>query len=503
MNDNLNEQDGINLKDLYSKVKQFVDSKQTSLRFYLLAAAILVAAVFLVRLIMAPPMSTYSEIVAFTFPQSEKGKYPNGAPFSINDLTSRNVLETVWKENNLESQGLSLQKFSDAVAIVPFADNEQFIRAKYQGMLSRKNLSTTDISAMERDYRLELETQSKKTAILTLTLPFSSSISGSLAKKVVSDIPKAWSKQAIQQLGVVSIPIAENESVKDEIIKKGSPFQIVDYFYKSADSLNLALSRIASYPGGDTLKDPETGLGIEDLKRRVADLNRYWILDFDNYVQQRNQASEIDIRSAEIRLKELQDKKIEYLAEAKTYKASLLDYDSIRQSTNGQDVSFRNQQNGSGVQIQGDAVQKLIDLGTQNKDSEFRQDLVKKRVDAELKANAMDQEILRLDRRIAAAKRGAQKSNVDPEKMQFFTNEIWAQLISISDSIKRIQAVQAAKFSDDAGQLYSAGSVNKSFATSLGAFFLPPFVVLALIGLVLASIRLISKRRKESTPQLS
>lgn len=503
MNDNLNEQDGINLKDLYSKVKQFVDSKQTSLRFYLLAAAILVAAVFLVRLIMAPPMSTYSEIVAFTFPQSEKGKYPNGAPFSINDLTSRNVLETVWKENNLESQGLSLQSFSDAVAIVPFADNEQFIRAKYQGMLARKNLSTTDISAMERDYRLELETQSKKTAILTLTLPFSSAISGSLAKKVVSDIPKAWSKQAIQQLGVVSIPIAENESVKDEIIKKGSPFQIVDYFYKSADSLNLALSRIASYPGGDTLKDPETGLGIEDLKRRVADLNRYWILDFDNYVQQRNQASEIDIRSAEIRLKELQDKKIEYLAEAKTYKASLLDYDSIRQSTNGQDTSFRNQQNGSGVQIQGDAVQKLIDLGTQNKDSEFRQELVKKRVDAELKANAMDQEILRLDRRIAAAKRGAQKSNVDPEKMQFFTNEIWAQLISISDSIKRIQAVQAAKFSDDDGQLYSAGSVNKSFATSLGAFFLPPLVVLALIGLLLASIRLISKRRRDSTPQLS
>lgn len=499
MNDNLNEQDGINLKDLYSKVKQFVDSKQTSLRFYLLAAAILVAAVFLVRLIMAPPMSTYSEIVAFTFPQSEKGKYPNGAPFSINDLTSRNVLETVWKENNLESQGLSLRKFSDAIAIVPFADNEQFIRAKYQGMLARKNLSTTDISAMERDYRLELETQSKKTAILTLTLPFSSSISGSLAKKVVSDIPKAWSKQAIQQLGVVSIPIAENESVKDEIIKKGSPFQIVDYFYKSSDSLNLALSRIASYPGGDTLKDPETGLGIEDLKRRVADLNRYWILDFDNYVQQRNQPSDIDIRSAEIRLKELQDKKLEYLSEAKTYKASLLDYDSIRQSTNGQDVSLRSQQNGSGVQIQGDAVQKLIDLGTQNKDSEFRQDLVKKRVDAELKANAMDQEILRLDRRIAAAKRGAQKSSVDPEKMQFFTNEIWAQLISISDSIKRIQAVQAAKFSDDDGQLYSAGSVNKSFATSLVSFFLPPIVLLALIGLLLASIRLISKRRNEAT----
>lgn len=488
-------QDEINLKDVFLKVKNFCRSRYSSIRFYLFASMILVAGVFLVRLILAPPMSVYSEIVSFTFPQSEKGKYPSGAPFSINDLISRSVLETVWKENNLASQGLSLQAFSDAVSIVPSADNEHFIRAKYQGMLARKNLTTADIAAMERDYRIELETQSKKTALLTLTLPFSSSISGSFAKKVVSDIPKTWSKQAIQQLGVVSIPIAESESVKDEILKKGSPFQIVDYFYKSADSLNIALSRIAAHPGGETLKDPESGLGIEDLKRRVADLNRYWILDFDNYVQQRNQASEIDIRSAEIRLKELQDKRLEYMAEAKTYRISLVDYDSIRQSSGNTDSGVRNPQNGSALQIQGDAVQKLIDLGTQNKDSEFRQDLVKKRVDAELRANAMDQEIMRLDRRIAAAKRGAQKSTIDPEKMQFFTNEIWSQLVSISESIKRIQSVQAAKFSDDDGQLYSSGAVNKTFASNMGAYFVTPIVILALIGLLIFTIGLISRHK--------
>lgn len=489
-----NSEEDISLKELYLKVKGIVDTQYSSLRFYLLGAAILIAAIFLVRLVIAPPMTTYSEMISFTFPQAERGKYPNGAPFSINDLVSRNVIEAVWKENNLESQGVSLQALADAVSIVPFADNEQFIRAKYQGMLARKNLSTADITTMERDYRLELETQGKKTALLSLTVPFSSAISGALAKKIVADIPKAWSTQAIQQLGVISIPVAENESVKDEILKKGSPFQIVDYFYKSADSLNNGLARIGAYPGGETLKDPETGLSIEDLKRRVADLNRYWILDFDNYVQQRNQATEIDIRSAEIRLKELQDKKLEFLAEAKTYKTSLLDYDAIRQPSNGQEILAKNQQNGSAVQVQGDAVQKLIDLGSQNKDAEFRQDLVKKRVDAELRANAMDQEILRLDRRIAAAKRGAQKSNIDPEKMQFFTNEIWSQLVSIADSIKRIQVVQAAKFSDDEGQLYTAGSVNKSFATSLGAFFFLPIIALAFIGLLLAGIKLIASR---------
>jgi len=68
------------------------------------------------------------------------------------------------------------------------------------------------------------------------------------------------------------------------------------------------------------LKDSETGLSVLDLKQRISDLNRYWILDFDNYLQQRNQPSEIDIRSAEIRLKELQDKKSKFLGDAKHIK---------------------------------------------------------------------------------------------------------------------------------------------------------------------------------------
>lgn len=484
----------VDLFRLFRLLSHFVRARYHKLSLWLALAAIAVATMFIIGLIVKPPMTTYSEAVAFTFPQSEKGRYPNGSAFSISDLASRNVLDEVWRENKLESQGVSFKDFIESVSIVPYADNEAFIRAKYQGMLARKNLNSADISAIERDYRAELETQSKKQALITLTVPFSSPISGSLARKVLNDIPKAWSLQAINQLGVVSIPIAENESVKDEILKKGSPFQVVDYFYKSADSLQLALARISAYPGGDTMVDPDTDLSIEDLKRRVADLNRYWILDFDNYVQQRNQASEIDIRSAEIRLKELQDKKLEYLAEAKTYRASLQDYDALRQQNmTQQEVAIRSQQNGSGMQLQGDAVQKLLDLGSQNKDADFRQDLVKKRVDAELRANGMDQEIQRLDRRIQATRKQNSRAPVDQEKMSYYSNEIWSQLSAIAASVKRIQAVQIARFSDDEGQLYSAGNISKAYASGVASRFFLPLGFLGLIVLLGAGAYLINR----------
>lgn len=494
-----NEDDGgIDIRRLLDRIKILVQGHYRRLRLWVGLTTVVVVGVFMLGLFVAPPMTTYSEVVGFNFPQSEKAQYPNGSPFSITDITNRNVLDQVWRENQLESQGVSFQTFVNSVSVVAYADNEAFIRAKYQGMLARKNLNSADISAMERDYRTEIETQSKKQALITLTVPFSSPLSGSLAKKVLSDIPKAWSDQAINKLGALSIPMVETESVQEDVLKKGSPFQVLDYFYKSATQLSVTLSRIEAFPGGASLKDPESDLSVEDLKHRIADLTRYWILDFDNYVQQYNKASEIDIRSAEIHLKELKNRQQELLAEAHTYKLALQDYDATaRQSkvASAQDYGggFRGQGTGGSIQFDGDSLQRLIDIGSQNKDSEFRQELTRKRVTAELQAKSMDQEILRNERRISSARNSGVKGQFDPEKMKFYSDEIWRQLQSISGSIQRIQLMQQGKFKDNDGALYSAGGVAKSYASGVAARFFLPIGILVLLGLLGLSVHIINR----------
>lgn len=493
--------DGIDIRAILLNCKSYLVTRQKQITKYGLILVAMMSILIGWRFISSPPMTTYSEMISFTFSQSEKGAYPNGSPFSITDVTNRNVIAAVWEENKLESQGITLKELTDSISIIPYADNEEFIKKKYQGMLARKNLTSAEISTIERDFRIELESQARKNALLSLTVPFNSPLSGSLAKKVLSDIPKTWSLQAINQLGVVSIPMADIESVQDDILKKGSPFQILDYFYKSAAQLQLTISRIADYPGGDSLKDPETGLSIEDLRRRVADLNRYWILDFDNYVQQHNKASEIDIRSAEIHLKELKDRQAQYIAEAKTYVSALQNYDAVTKTSKvAQSFEYGNgnrMQNGaSGVQLDGDSLQRLIDIGSQNKDSDFRQELTRKAVQAELNAKNMDQEILRNERRIQAARASGGKGQVDNEKMQFYTQEIWKQMLAISSSIQRIQKLQMVKFSDADGQLYTSGSVSKSFASSVTGIILAPLVILILCGIVLAVVTIIGRVAK-------
>ena len=125
----MNEQDGVDIRRVLSRIKTMVQEHYRRFRLWLALAAVVIVSVFVLGLFLAPPMTTYSEAVAFTFPQSEKGRYPNGSPFSITDLVNRNVLDQVWRDNKLEGQGVSFQSFSNSVSVVAFADNEAlFVR---------------------------------------------------------------------------------------------------------------------------------------------------------------------------------------------------------------------------------------------------------------------------------------------------------------------------------------------------------------------------------------
>lgn len=492
------DRDEISISELLGRLSNWVRSHYKGLRLILMCLAALVVLITAGFSLKKPPLMAYSMVLSLTFPQAEKNQYPNQSPFSITDIVTRSVLEQVWRDNDLEKQNISLKDLSNSISIIQYADNADFIRARYQAMLSRKGLSQTDISALERDYKTELDSASKKQVLITLTAPFSSSLSGALARKVLADIPSAWSHQSINKLGVVSIPNIESENVSISNFNRYTPFQIADYFYKSVDNLERTLNTIESFPGGRTLRDPETGRTVEDLKKKLREINRYWILDFDNYAQINFRPNEIESRSAEIQLKELKVRQNELLAQAAIYRKSLNDYDSLKdqkESSNYSGIESRGGQ-ANGLQLQGDAVQRLISLGSQNKDAEFRQELTLKRVDAEIKATNLEMEISRLTRRISGITNSVAKEQKTNSGVEELAKEILTQLQTVSASVERIQTVQMSKFTDDDGLLYIGSNITKRPASSLTKWIAVPGALLIIIfalWMILVGLRRFSK----------
>jgi hypothetical protein len=477
------DRDEISLTDLISRLSQWINQHYKGLRLLTMCLAAFVLLITAFYSITKPPLMTYSMILSITFPQAEKNQYPNQSPFSLTDIVTRNVIEQVWKKNDLEKQNISLKDLTNSISITQYADNANFIRTRYQAMLSRKNLSQTEISALEKDYKAELDSASRKQALISLTTPFSSALSGTLAKKVLADIPRVWSAQSINDLGVVSIPNIGSENVNDSNFKRYTPFQMTDYFYKSIDNLEQTLATIEGFPGGKTLRDPKTGRTVEDLKKQLREINRFWILDFDNYAQINFKPNEIELRSAEIQLKELKILQNELLAQASIYKKSLNDYDALKDQKDSSNYSGAESRTGqsNGLQLQGDAVQRLINLGSQNKDAEFRQELTIKRVNAEIKSTALEMEISRLVRRINSNDSAAVKDQSANNKIESFAQEVLTQLQTVSESIKRIQSVQMNKFTDDDGLLYIGSDISKSPASNLTKWVAIPSALLVMI----------------------
>ena len=477
------DKDEISIVDLIRRLSQWINNHYKGLR---LLAMCLVGFVLLITAffsITKPPLMTYSMILSITFPQAEKNQYPNQSPFSLTDIVTRSVIEQVWKNNDLEKQNITLKDLTNIISITQYADNANFIRTRYQEMLSRKNLSQTDVSALERDYKAELDSASKKQALLSLTAPFSSSLSGALARKVLADIPRVWSAQSINDLGVVSIPNVESENVYGDNFKRYTPFQITDYFYKSIDNLELTLATIEGFPGGRSLRDPKTGRTVEDLKKKLREINRFWILDFENYATINFKPNEIEVRSAEIQLKELKIRQNEWLTQASIYKKSLNDYDSLKDQKESSSYSGIESRTGQGnsLQLQGDAVQRLINLGSQNKDAEFRQELTNKRVSAEIRSAALEMEISRLARRINTIDSSAVQEQSSNAKVESFAQEVLTQLQTVSESINRIQSVQMSKFTDDDGLLYIGSDITNRPASNLTKWVAIPSALLVMI----------------------
>lgn len=86
--------------------------------------------------------------------QSKDGDsvYPNGKKFNRLDIISPSVLKEVYKNNQLENI-LSYEDFQKSMSVINFSIERALLDADVASKLSKRNLTATDISNVEREYR--------------------------------------------------------------------------------------------------------------------------------------------------------------------------------------------------------------------------------------------------------------------------------------------------------------------------------------------------------------
>ena len=244
---------------------------------FVFVLTVTVAGFLAIILLKNPPEKRYSQIIQFNFPNAEKGLYPGGQKFSYNDMVSAKVLGEVYQSNDLKSQNISFKDFIKAISINPFAENARFIKEKYQSLLTNKKLSRPEIESLEKDFLDELNISQSRFVRLSILESSFSGIDPILAQKILIDIPKVWSRNAIDELGVLNLKIVGADFYQPSLVDRFEYLQILEYLQENTKVLESALKEFSEDEIGGLVRDETTGITAHDLKIQLRNLMSFEI----------------------------------------------------------------------------------------------------------------------------------------------------------------------------------------------------------------------------------
>jgi hypothetical protein len=411
------------------------------------------------------PSNYYSLVLSLNFPQAAQSKYPNGSQFSPSDIVSNTVLEKVWSENKLADKGITLSSFQKSVVAIPYTGEINFIDSKYRGLLATKNLTRTDIEKIEADYRAEVSQASSKNIKVTLDSG-KNSYDLSLASKVLNDIATTWSQTAIEKLGVSRSPVLDG-LVLNEGMKNQPPYVVLNYLNDLIFKAQAVIRAMRGDPNSNTYRDPQSNLNLSGVSAKLQEISTYQVDRLDAFVAISTKPSEWEILETQYKLKELRAYKSLLGDKAETYRKALADYsNNINKSTYASGDRGRGGNDGAGLQIDGDAITKLLSLAGQAKDAEYRQKLTSDRIALENESSDLDIQIQKLERRLAMANVAKNNQFTEGSKKQYeaLLGNIFNELTGLIGIVTRIQISAQKDFVGDSGLLYTLVSQPESYA---------------------------------------
>ena len=440
-------------------------------------------------LITFNPSTYYSEVLGVNFPQAAQGKYPNGSPFSASDIVSNTVLEKVWTDNKLADRGIKLQTFQNSVSAIPYSGEMEFINTKYKNLLAQKNLSRTDIEKLEADYKAEIDQAASKNIKLILDTR-GENYDTVLAAKVLNDVASAWSKAAIEKLGVSRAPSLDGV-VLDDSMKTASPYLVLNYLNDLIYKAQSVVLTMQADTNSNSYRDSQTGLNLSGAFTKLNQISNYQIDQLDAFVAIHIKPSDEERLQTRYKLLDLEDLRSQLMQKAESNRRALADYTNSSNQNNAasQSKGRANNSGDSSVQINGDAITKLFSLATESKDAEYRQQLTSNRIALEAQAASLSSQIIKLQRRINFSDSKATTMNAESKKQyDALLGSVWTNLSDVIGVITRIQVAAQKDFVGDSGLLYTV--VTQPVASHPGRSALIKSALMSLILFVFLSLAL-------------
>ena len=139
----------------------------------------------------APRSESYRAEVQITLEAKDGVQvYPNGDPFGFRDIISTPVMNRVWTKCGFDKKGVKFEDFCGWFSIVAYDKERAKIDAEFQGKMSKRNITVTELMALQKEYETKLATLASNR--FALTLRPNALLDRDTAARLLADIPVTW-----------------------------------------------------------------------------------------------------------------------------------------------------------------------------------------------------------------------------------------------------------------------------------------------------------------------
>lgn len=267
------DEDEISLGDLFSTIWR----ARGRIAVYTLAAGLVILAIIVGVYFFQEKEYVVKQEFRLEFTGADQNKYPNGLQFSTADILSTEVLDKVYRQNDL-GKYMKFSDFKAGLAVFQMNDRLRLLEFEYSQRFSEKNLS------MENRQRLEQEFLEKKKALMVpvYSLTFiqggrAGSIPDNVAAKVLQDILREWSVFAERVKGAnkFQLELVSPNVLKKEDIEAEDYLVATDILRVMTQRVSKDLEALAGLPGARVVRVGDQGISLSDLRYRLQDLERF------------------------------------------------------------------------------------------------------------------------------------------------------------------------------------------------------------------------------------
>ncbi len=258
----------------FDMVFDFLKNSKWRIFLFAFISAVVIILICFAFYTVLPSRQFMSQEVSILLPrQGENDEiiYPSGKKFNRLDIVSPPVLKQVYENNNLKS--MNFDDFQKLFSVINYSRDRALLDADFASKLSKRNLSATDVSTIEREYKknlAEIDASTYKVIFENSTIP------PHLAAKILNDTVDGWF-QIYRKLEADKLPVSNIDGELEKIIAQDlsqSKLIALDRFRYYTTQLEGMITKLSALQGNRGLTI-SSGEYLEDITTKLKYITTY------------------------------------------------------------------------------------------------------------------------------------------------------------------------------------------------------------------------------------